>query len=87
MLPQPAFTRIAAQKIIERDPQDEVSRAFELFDADKKGFISLEDLKRVAHELGETNLEEQELLTMIQEFDYDGQGGVSREAFFSICLQ
>ena len=47
----------------------------------------LEDLKRVARELGETGLEEEELRAMIEEFDLDGSGGGGRGAFVGICLQ
>lgn len=87
LISQNAFARVAAQKIQERDPRDEVERAFYLFDVDRKDFISLDDLRRVTRELGENSLEEQELQNMIEEFDYDGVGGVSKEAFFGICLQ
>jgi centrin-3 len=78
---------IAAQRILARDPREEIERAFELFDAENKGYIDLEDLKRVARELGETGLEEEELRAMIEEFDLEGRGGVGREEFVSICLQ
>ena len=87
LIPQAAFSQLAAQKILERDPREEIDRAFELFDADKKGFIDFEDLRRVAAELGETGLEEEELRAMIEEFDLEGRGGVGREAFHGICLQ
>lgn len=87
LIPQNAFTRIAAQKIHDRDPREEVERAFYLFDVDRKEYINLEDLRRVTRELGENSLEEQELQNMIEEFDYDGIGGVSKDAFFGICLQ
>ncbi|KAK5943933.1 Calcium-binding component of the spindle pole body (SPB) half-bridge [Knufia obscura] len=87
LIPQNAFTRIAAQKIHDRDPREEVERAFYLFDVDRKEYINLEDLRRVTRELGENSLEEQELQNMIDEFDYDGVGGVSKDAFFGICLQ
>lgn len=87
LIPQNAFTRIAAQKIHDRDPREEVERAFYLFDVDHKEYISLEDLRRVTRELGENSLEEQELQNMIEEFDYDDIGGVSKDAFFGICLQ
>lgn len=87
LIPQAAFTRIAAQKIHDRDPREEVERAFYLFDVDHKEYISLDDLRRVTRELGENSLEEQELQNMIEEFDYDGVGGVSKDAFFGICLQ
>ena len=79
--------QIAAQKVVARDPREEIDRAFDLFDSEQKGFIDLEDLRRVARELGETGLEEDELRAMIDEFDPEGKGGVDREGFLSICLQ
>lgn len=84
-LNQQGFQQIAAELIIARDPRDEVMRAFMLFDQESKGLITLEDLRRVAHELGE-GLEEDELAAMIEEFDLEGKGGVSREEFIGICL-
>ena len=53
----------------------------------EKHVISLDDLRRVTRELGENSLEEQELANMIEEFDYEDVGGVSKDAFFGICLQ
>jgi len=87
LLPLSAFQTITAQKILERDPREEILRAFELFDEGQKGYIDLEDLRRVARELGETGLEEDELRAMIEEFDLEGVGGVTREGFVSICWQ
>merc|ERR1712144_157933 len=76
----PSFQTIAAKLISERDPRDEILRAFALFDADDKGMITLEDLRRVARELGE-GLEDEELVAMIEEFDLEGKGGVGRDEF------
>ena len=87
LISQQAFGQVAAQRIVARDPQEEIDRAFDLFDAEQKGFIDLEDLRRVARELGETGLEEEELRAMIDEFDPEGKGGVDRTAFLGICLQ
>ncbi|KAJ5202695.1 hypothetical protein N7449_004774 [Penicillium cf. viridicatum] len=87
LMPLSSFQAVTALKILERDPRDEILRAFELFDEGAKGFIDLEDLRRVARELGETGLEEEELKAMIEEFDLEGVGGVTREAFVGICWQ
>jgi centrin-3 len=84
---QAAFMRVAGERIINRDPQVEIERAFSMFDQDRKGYIVLEDLRRVSRDLGESGLEEDELNAMVNEFDYDGTGTVAKEAFYAICLQ
>ena len=85
LLPYPQFQSILTSKILARDPREEILRAFELFDEGAKGKISLADLRRVARELGE-GLEEEELIAMIEEFDLDEDGAISREEFMTICL-
>lgn len=80
-----AFQTLMAQRILARDPQEEIVRAFELFDEGGKGKITLQDLTRVARELGE-GLSHDELVAMIEEFDMDGDNAISREEFINICL-
>ncbi|PWW74530.1 EF-hand [Tuber magnatum] len=87
---QEAFASIMTQKILERDPLDEILRAFDLFanaaggGTGQESKIGIEDLRRVARELGET-LEEEELRAMIEEFDVDNDGMISKEEFIAIC--
>ena len=56
----PPFDNTVAEKIAARDPMEEIRRAFQLFDDDGTGKISLKNLRRVAKELGE-QLDEDEL--------------------------
>lgn len=80
-----AFQTLMAQRILSRNPQEEIIRAFELFDEGGKGKITLQDLTRVARELGE-GLSHDELVAMIEEFDMDGDNAISRDEFINICL-
>lgn len=62
----------------ERKPR--VEKAFEQFDPDGFGFITLQKLKRVARNLGE-DLREEELQDMLDLADKDKDGVVSQNDF------
>ena len=79
----PDFLKMMIHKISNRDPKDEILKAFRLIDDDETGKISFKNLKRVAKELGE-NMTDEELQEMIDEADRDGDGEVSEEEFFRI---
>ena len=77
------FLEIMTARILARDPHDELRKAFELFDEDSSGRITLRNMRRVARELGE-NLSDDELQAMIDEFDADQDGAISLAEFTSI---
>ena len=80
------FCEIMARKMAAREPSEEVAKAFELFDEERTGKITLRNLRRIARELGE-NLEEAELQAMIDEFDKDLDGEIDAREFAYIMSQ
>jgi len=58
--PNADICETVAERILARDPAEEIKRAFQLFDDDKTGRISLKNLKRVVRELNE-HLDDDEL--------------------------
>ncbi|KAI9224009.1 hypothetical protein BC828DRAFT_374531 [Blastocladiella britannica] len=77
------FERSVTEKILARDPLDELRKAFALFDTDRRGAISVRDLRRVAMEVGE-HLDEDEVKAMVDEFDVDGDGEINEQEFIAI---
>ncbi len=69
----PDFSKVATERILDRDPLEEIRKAFALFDDDGTGKISVRNLRRVAKEIGES-LDDEELQAMIDEFDLDQDG-------------
>ena len=49
-----------SERILARDPMEEIRRAIQLFDDDNTGKISLRNLRRVARDLGD-KLDDEEL--------------------------
>lgn len=83
---QSAFKAIMEYKLCERDPKDELKKAFRLFDTENKGGITVDDLRKVARELGEA-VPDDELRAMIEEFDDDQDGRINEEEFLNILAQ
>ncbi|ORX50353.1 EF-hand protein [Piromyces finnis] len=77
------FYKIMVERILERNPMEEMKKAFHLFDEDNTGKISLKNLKKVAKEIGE-DLDDEELQAMIDEFDLDQDGEINEQEFYSI---
>ncbi|CAE8717079.1 unnamed protein product, partial [Polarella glacialis] len=81
-----AFEEIMVQRYAAQDPMDEMRKAFELFDEDKRGKVSFRNLKRIARDLGE-KLTDDELRGMIDEFDNDQDGEINEAEFINIMKQ
>ncbi|CAI2381916.1 unnamed protein product [Moneuplotes crassus] len=77
------FLDLMTIKMAERDPREEMIKAFRLFDEDESGAISFKNLKRVAKELGE-NMNDDEIQEMIDEADRDGDGVINEDEFVRI---
>uniref|UniRef100_A0A915KLV9 EF-hand domain-containing protein n=1 Tax=Romanomermis culicivorax TaxID=13658 RepID=A0A915KLV9_ROMCU len=77
------FTEIVRKKSVEKDTKLEITKAFKLFDHENSGKITVEDLRRVADELGE-KISDQELQEMITEADLDHDGQVNEDEFYRI---
>lgn len=77
------FLTLMAQIINEKDIQEEMMKAFTLFDVDNAGKITLENLRTVAEQLGE-KMTDLELEEMIREADLDKDGAVNANEFIRI---
>jgi len=84
-IPFDAFTASMTERMVNRDSRDEIAKAFALFDEDKSGTITLEQLRKVSKELGE-NMTDAELEEMISEADSNGDGKVTLDDFIRVML-
>jgi centrin-1 len=77
------FLRLVNRTLQNRDPVDELGKAFMRFDDDATGRISFRNLKRVALELGE-QLTDDELREMIRVADTDMDGEIGQAEFVEL---
>eukprot|EP00948_MAST-09A_sp_MAST-9A-sp1_P000616 g616.t1 len=75
----PEFLTMMAPKMVTQDEDFEIKEAFEIFSQGEK-FISEEKLKEIMSNLGEI-INEQRLMDLIEEADYDGDGKIDYEDF------
>lgn len=75
------FIQFGANKLVQIE---KAQKAFSLFDKDGKGVVVLEDLQRVAQELGE-DLTHEELTEMVDLADRSGDGLLSPKDFAKIA--
>ena len=77
------FQDLITPFILNRNPQEEIQKAFNLFDIDNDGVITVDNLIQLAKELNE-ELTEQEVKEMISAFDVDKDGKINEKEFAAI---
>jgi Ca2+-binding EF-hand superfamily protein len=78
-----AFKQACISKLSERSPEDDMRRAFQLFDTNGTGRIDAFSLKRIIKSLG-LDVSDLELSEMISEFDKDRDGMINEAEFLAI---
>lgn len=86
LLIYPDQFRLCASKLIaNRDPREEATKVFNMFDYDGDGIISMDDMRHLAQEIkDERAMSDDEIRTMIEHLDHDGKGGVNLEEFIQM---
>merc|ERR1712086_384445 len=77
------FLKMMTHKILNKDPKDDMLKAFRLFDDDQTGSVSFKNLKRVAKETNQT-LSDDELQEMFDDADKDQDGVLNEEEFLAM---
>jgi Ca2+-binding EF-hand superfamily protein len=87
-LPQDgSLTLVEFQTIVsQKEEVDDMKRVFSLFDVQQKGYIGLEDLKRIAQDLGES-MSDEELQDMMDRADLDHDDRVTVDDFSKIMTK
>jgi Ca2+-binding EF-hand superfamily protein len=73
-------------KLGDRESREGIAKIFNLFDVERKGSITLKDLKRVSKELGES-MTDDELREMLERADSNGDGEISLDDFYNIMTK
>eukprot|EP00092_Neocalanus_flemingeri_P068445 GFUD01083663.1.p1 GENE.GFUD01083663.1~~GFUD01083663.1.p1 ORF type:complete len:150 (-),score=49.87 GFUD01083663.1:52-501(-) len=81
MIDFPEFLMMMSLKADYEDAEDEIREAFQVFDGDGNGFINRNELACVMTNLG-VALKAEEIQSMIDEADQDGDGQINYEEFY-----
>merc|ERR1711912_219153 len=80
------FLDMMTARISDKNSREDIERVFKLFDSDRTGEVSLDNMKRVAKELGE-DISPQELQEIIQRADLDGDGALTLDDFYQVMTK
>ena len=80
------FLDMMTARISDRNTKEDLRRVFNLFDDTRQGEIKVENLKRVARELGE-EIAEEELKEIVARADLDGDSKLTFEDFYNVMTR
>merc|ERR1712084_209194 len=80
------FLDMMTARLSDKTPRTEIEKVFKTWDNDRTGEISLDNLKRVASELGE-DVSNDELLEMVQRNDVDKDGAWTMDDFYAVMTK
>ena len=80
------FLDMMTARISEKNSREDLMRVFNLFDVDRQGEISVDNLRRVAQELGE-EIDEKELAEIVQRADLNGNSQLDFDDFYNIMTR
>merc|ERR1711904_308723 len=80
------FLKMMTHKILNKDPKEDMLKAFRLVDDDQTGFVTFKNLKRVAKESNQT-LTDDELQEMLTDADKDGDGQLNEKEWLAMMVR
>eukprot|EP00656_Telonema_subtile_P009234 TRINITY_DN14335_c0_g1_i1.p1 TRINITY_DN14335_c0_g1~~TRINITY_DN14335_c0_g1_i1.p1 ORF type:complete len:179 (-),score=40.75 TRINITY_DN14335_c0_g1_i1:261-797(-) len=83
LLGRSKFIQVIGERYRERDPEDEMQRAFALFDRDDAGCVTVENLREIAEECGE-EIDTKDLEDLVAEFDTTGANALNARDFMGV---
>ena len=80
------FLDMMTARISDKNTKADLERVFKLFDDTRQGYITAENLGRVAKDLGE-DISAEELKEIVQRADLNGDGKVTFEDFYAVMTK
>ena len=80
------FLDMMTARISDKNTREDIERVFKLFDSNRNGQITLDDMQRVAKELGE-DISDEELQEIINRADLDGDQELGFEDFYQVMTK
>ena len=80
------FFGLMTTKISDKNSRAQYAKVFAIYDEERKGYITVENLANVAQTLGES-ITSEELAELIKRADLDHDGVVSEEEFYALMTR